>query len=40
MNYVLEEILLSHLQLEHDGTKLHVQIIGSLQFSLIMLPDV
>lgn len=38
--YILHKFLLPDLQLQHDGTELHVKIVGSLQFPLIMLPDV
>lgn len=36
----LEELLLPHLQLQHDGAQLHVQIVSPLQLPLIVLPDI
>lgn len=38
--FILEKLLLFDLQLQHDSIKLHVEIIGSLQFPLVVLPDV
>ena len=38
--YVLHEVLLADLQLQHDGAQLHVQVVGSLQLPLVVLPDV
>lgn len=38
--FVLEQFFLFDLQLQHDSIQLHVQIVGSLQFPLVVLPDV
>ena len=38
--YILHQLLLSDLQLQHDGAELHVEVVGSLQLPLIVLPDV
>lgn len=38
--YILHQFLFSDLQLQHDGTELHVEVVGSLQFPLVVLPDV
>ena len=38
--FVLVQFLLFDLQLQHDGVELHVQIVGSLQLPLVVLPDV
>lgn len=38
--FILEQLLLFNLQLQHDSVELHVKIVGSLQFPLIVLPDV
>lgn len=37
---VLHELLLSDLQLQHDGAELHVEVVGSFQLPLIVLPDI
>ena len=37
---LLEQLLLLELQLQHDGVELHVQVVGSLQLPLVVLPDV
>ena len=37
---ILVQFFLFDLQLQHDGVQLHVEIVGSLQFPLIVLPDV
>lgn len=34
------QFFLFEFQLQHNGVKLHVQIVGSLQFPFIVLPDV
>lgn len=34
------QFFLFDLQLQHDGVQLHVEIVGSLQFPLVVLPDV
>lgn len=34
------QLLLFDLQLQHDGIELHVQVVGSLQLPLVVLPDV
>ena len=38
--HLLEQLLLLELQLQHDGVELHVQVVGSLQLPLVVLPDV
>lgn len=38
--FILVQFLLFDLQLQHDGVELHVQIVGSLQLPLVVLPDV
>lgn len=38
--YILHQLLLSDLQLQHDGTELHVEVVGPLQLPLVVLPDV
>lgn len=38
--HVLDELLLPHLQLQHDSAELHVQVIGSLQLPLVVLTDI
>lgn len=38
--FILVQFFLFNLQLQHDGIKLHVQIVGSFQFALVVLPDV
>ncbi len=38
--FILEQFFLFDLQLQHDGVELHVQVVGSLQFPLVVLPDV
>ncbi len=40
MKDVRDQLFLSHLQLQHDSAELHVQVIGSLQFPLVMLSDI
>lgn len=34
------QFFLFDLQLQHYGVQFHVQIVGSLQFPLVVLPDV
>lgn len=34
------QFFLFDLQLQHNGVELHVQIVGSLKFPLVVLPDV
>lgn len=36
----LEELLLPHLQLQHDGAQLHVQIVSPLELPLIVLSNI
>lgn len=38
--FVLVQFFLFDLQLQHDGIELHVEIVGSLQFPLVVLSDV
>lgn len=38
--HVLDELLLSDLQLQHDRAELHVQVVGSLQLPLIVFADI
>lgn len=38
--FILVQFFLFDLQLQHDGVELHVEIVGSLQFPLVVLPDV
>lgn len=40
LGYLLQELLLPHLQLQHDGAQLHVQIVGPLELSLIVLSNI
>lgn len=40
VGYVLQELLLPHLQLQHDGAQFHVQIVGPLELSLIVLSNI
>ncbi len=35
-----EQLFLFELQLQHHGVELHVQIVGSLQLSLVVFSDV
>ena len=35
-----EQLPFLQLQLQHKGIKFHVQVVGSLQFPLIVFPDV
>lgn len=35
-----EQLPLLELQLQHEGIKLHVQVVGSLQLPFVVLPDV
>lgn len=37
---VPEQLPLLELQLQHEGVQLHVQVVGSLQLPLVVLPDV
>lgn len=38
--FLLVQFFLFDFQLQHNGIKLHVQIVGSLQFPFIVLPDI
>lgn len=38
--FLLEQLFLFDLQLQHDCIELHVEVVGSLQFPLIVLPNV
>lgn len=38
--FLLMQFFLFDLQLQHNGVELHVQIVGSLKFPLVVLPDV
>lgn len=38
--FLLVQFFLFELQLQHDGVELHVEIVGSLQLPLVVLPDV
>lgn len=38
--FLLVQFFFFDFQLQHNGVKLHVQIVGSLQFPFIVLPDV
>jgi len=38
--FILVKFFLFDLQLQHDGVEFHVEVVGSLQFPLVVLPDV
>ena len=38
--YILHKFFLPDFQLQHNGTELHVEVVGSFQLPLIVLPDV
>lgn len=38
--FILVQFFLFDFQLQHDGVELHVEIVGSLQLPLVVLPDV
>lgn len=40
LGHLLQELLLPHLQLQHDGAQLHVQIVGPLELSLVVLANI
>lgn len=37
---ILHQFLFPDFQLQHDRTELHVEVVGPLQLSLVVLPDV